>query len=273
MFHTKTLLQNGGMCVSIKYMAKIIAFSNQKGGVGKTTTCVNVAAYLAENGKKVLIVDLDSQANATSSLGIFDKKAQNSTYDCLFGLASITDCIRDTETAGLKILPASNDLAGAELDLASAQKGREWLLAERLEPVKRDFDYIFIDCAPSLSLVTVNALAASDGIVVPIVCEYLALEGLAQMMNTVRLTKKHLNPRLEIFGVVLTMYDGRSRLTRDVQNQVNKLFGNKVFQTTIPKNVRLAEAPSYGKPIRLYDNKCAGAVAYAALAKEFIQKI
>ena len=254
-------------------MAKIIAFSNQKGGVGKTTTCVNTAAYLAENGKKVLIVDLDSQANASSSLGFFDKKVQDSTYDCLLGDANVKKCIRGTEITGLQILPSSNDLAGAEIELASLKIGRERVLTNSLEQIRSDFDYIFIDCAPSLSLVTVNALTASDGIVVPIVCEYLALEGLAQMMNTVRLVKKHLNPQLEIFGVVLTMYDGRSRLSKDVREQVKKLFGNRVFQTTIPKNVRLAEAPSYGKPIGLYDKKCAGALAYEALAREFIQKI
>lgn len=273
MFHTKTVLPKRFLCATLIYMAKIIAFSNQKGGVGKTTTCVNVAAYLAENGKKVLIVDLDSQANATSSLGIFDKNLHDSTYEVLVNGANVKNCVRSTEIAGLNILPASNDLAGAELELAGISKGRERVLAERLEPVKRDFDYIFIDCAPSLSLVTINALTAADGIVVPIVCEYLALEGLAQMMNAVRLTKKHLNSRLEICGVALTMYDGRSRLARDVRAQVEKLFGDKVFQTAIPKNVRLAEAPSYGKPISIYDKKCAGAAAYEALAREFIQKI
>lgn len=253
-------------------MAKIIAFSNQKGGVGKTTTCVNIAAYLAENGKKVLVIDLDSQANASSSLGIFDKKAHNSTYDVLLGDKSVSDCIRDTEINGLKLIPANSDLAGADIELASI-KGRERVLANKLLAVEDDFDYILIDCAPSLGLVIVNALTAADGIVVPIVCEYLALEGLAQMMNTARLVRKHLNPSLEIAGVVLTMYDGRSKLTREVREQVDKLFLGKVFETTVPKNVRLAEAPSYGKPILLYDKKCAGAQAYESLAREFIQKI
>lgn len=253
-------------------MAKKIAFSNQKGGVGKTTTCVNIAAYLAENGKKVLVIDLDSQANASSSLGIFDKKAHNSTYDVLLGDKSVSDCIRDTEINGLKLIPANSDLAGADIELASI-KGRERVLANKLLAVEDDFDYILIDCAPSLGLVIVNALTAADGIVVPIVCEYLALEGLAQMMNTARLVRKHLNPSLEIAGVVLTMYDGRSKLTREVREQVDKLFLGKVFETTVPKNVRLAEAPSYGKPILLYDKKCAGAQAYESLAREFIQKI
>lgn len=253
-------------------MAKKIAFSNQKGGVGKTTTCVNIAAYLAENGKKVLVIDLDSQANASSSLGIFDKKAHNSTYDVLLGDKSVSDCARDTEINGLKLIPANSDLAGADIELASV-KGRERVLANKLLAVEDDFDYILIDCAPSLGLVIVNALTAADGIVVPIVCEYLALEGLAQMMNTARLVRKHLNPSLEIAGVVLTMYDGRSKLTREVREQVDKLFLGKVFATTVPKNVRLAEAPSYGKPILLYDKKCAGAQAYESLAREFIQKI
>lgn len=253
-------------------MAKKIAFSNQKGGVGKTTTCVNIAAYLAENGKKVLVIDLDSQANASSSLGIFDKKAHNSTYDVLLGDKSVSDCARDTEINGLKLIPANSDLAGADIELASV-KGRERVLANKLLAVEDDFDYILIDCAPSLGLVIVNALTAADGIVVPIVCEYLALEGLAQMMNTARLVRKHLNPSLEIAGVVLTMYDGRSKLTREVREQVDKLFLGKVFETTVPKNVRLAEAPSYGKPILLYDKKCAGAQAYESLAREFIQKI
>ena len=253
-------------------MAKKIAFSNQKGGVGKTTTCVNIAAYLAENGKKVLVIDLDSQANASSSLGIFDKKAHNSTYDVLLGDKSVSDCARDTEINGLKLIPANSDLAGADIELASV-RGRERVLANKLLAVEDDFDYILIDCAPSLGLVIVNALTAADGIVVPIVCEYLALEGLAQMMNTARLVRKHLNPSLEIAGVVLTMYDGRSKLTREVREQVDKLFLGKVFETTVPKNVRLAEAPSYGKPILLYDKKCAGAQAYESLAREFIQKI
>lgn len=253
-------------------MAKKIAFSNQKGGVGKTTTCVNIAAYLAENGKKVLVIDLDSQANASSSLGIFDKKAHNSTYDVLLGDKSVSDCARDTEINGLKLIPANSDLAGADIELASV-RCRERVLANKLLAVEDDFDYILIDCAPSLGLVIVNALTAADGIVVPIVCEYLALEGLAQMLNTARLVRKHLNPSLEIAGVVLTMYDGRSKLTREVREQVDKLFLGKVFETTVPKNVRLAEAPSYGKPILLYDKKCAGAQAYESLAREFIQKI
>jgi len=252
---------------------KIIAFSNQKGGVGKTTACVNVATYLAESGKRVLVVDMDAQANATSSLGIFDKKVQNSSYDALLGGKNASDCIRRTEIDGLKILPASNDLAGAELELGAIDNGREKMLAKCLAGVSEDFDYALIDCPPSLSLVTVNALSASDFVVIPLVAEFFALEGLSQMMNTVRLVKRHLNPALQIGGILLSEYDGRSKLARDVRAEVQKLFGDKVFETTIPRNVRLAEAPSFGKPILLYDKKCAGALAYAKLSQEFIQKI
>ena len=252
---------------------KIIAFSNQKGGVGKTTACVNVATYLAESGKRVLVVDMDAQANATSSLGIFDKKVQNSSYDALLGGKNASDCIRRTEIDGLKILPASNDLAGAERELGAIDNGREKMLAHCLSGVSEDFDYALIDCPPSLSLVTVNALSASDFVVIPLVAEFFALEGLSQMMNTIRLVKRHLNPALQIGGILLSEYDGRSKLARDVRAEVQKLFGDKVFETTIPRNVRLAEAPSFGKPILLYDKKCAGALAYAKLSQEFIQKI
>ena len=254
-------------------MAKIIAFSNQKGGVGKTTACVNIAAFCAENGKQVLIVDLDAQANASSSVGVFDKNAHNSTFELMFDGANVADCIRDTEINGLKILPSSKDLAGAEFELARMEKGREYLVKEKLAPVNSEFDYIFIDCAPSLGLLAVNALVASNGVVVPIACEYLSLEGLAQMMNTIKLVRRRLNPDLSVAGVALTMYDGRNRLARDVRTEIDRLFGNKVFETAIPKNVRLAEAPSYGKPISLYDKNCAGAKAYGALAKEFIRRI
>lgn len=273
MFHTKTLLPKPIFCAKLNYMAKIFAFSNQKGGVGKTTTCVNVAAYLAENGKRVLVVDLDAQANASSSVGIFDKNPQYSSYDLLCGGAAIENCIRQTEQNGLLVIPASRDLAGAELELGQLASQRESVLSSRLSKAKDEFDCIFIDCAPSLSLVTVNALVASDGVIVPIVCEYFALEGLSQTMNTVRLVKKHLNGAIEIAGVVVAMYDGRSRLARETKREVDNLFGDKVFETFVPKNVRLAEAPSYGKPINLYDNKCAGAKAYASLAQEFINKI
>ena len=254
-------------------MTKIIAFSNQKGGVGKTTACVNLAACIAENDKRVLIVDLDAQANASSSLGIFDKNPQYSSYDLLTGDADIIDCIRDTEQKGLWILPSSSNLAGAELELIGQGARREYVLADKLSAIHDHYDYIFIDCAPSLSLITVNALVASGAVIVPIVCEYFALEGLAQTMNTIKLVKRHLNPELNVAGVILTMFDARNRLAREVKAEVDKLFGDKVFEQAIPRNIRLAEAPSYGRPINLYDNKCAGAIAYSALAQEFIRKI
>lgn len=250
-------------------MSKIIAFSNQKGGVGKTTTCVNLAAALAAGGKKVLVVDFDPQGNASSALGIFDKQLSNSIYNVLCDDIAAPEAVRQTEVAGLSVIQSSSDLAGAELELSQIVIGRERVLEEKLEPVKDKFDFIFIDCPPSLGLLTVNALAASDGVLIPIQCEFFALEGLSQMMNTIKLVKKHINASLEVTGVVLTMYDGRSKLSRGVLEEISKFFGDKVFDTKIPRNVRLAEAPSYGKPVLLYDRRCAGAVAYDKLASEF----
>ena len=252
-------------------MVKKIAFSNQKGGVGKTTTCVNIAAYLAENGKKVLVIDLDSQANASSSLGIFDKKAHNSTYDVLLGDKSVSDCARDTEINGLKLIPANSDLAGADIELASV-KGRERVLANKLLAVEDDFDYILIDCAPSLGLVIVNALTAADGIVVPIVCEYLALEGLAQLLETIRLVRESLNKSLEIEGLVFTMYDSHTNLSRQVVEDVKENLDLYIFKQLIPRNVRLAEAPSFGEPVDIFDMKSSGAKAYKKLANELVKK-
>ncbi len=253
-------------------MAKIISFANQKGGVGKTTTCVNLAAYIAALGKRVLVVDFDPQGNASSALGLFDKKAKNSIYDVICDDSDTTSAVRAAEVNGLFFIPSSDDLAGAELELSQIVIGRERVLAEKLELLKDNFDYIFIDCPPSLGLLTVNALTASDGVIVPIQCEYFALEGLSQMMNTVRLVKKHLNPTLEVHGVVLTMYDSRAKLSRGVLEEIVKFFGDRVYDAKIPRNIRLAEAPSYGKPVLLYDKRCAGAMAYAALAKEFLNK-
>lgn len=254
-------------------MAKVIAVSNQKGGVGKTTTCVNLAAYVALGGKKVLIVDTDPQGNASSSLGFFDRKDKNSLYEVLCNDMVAKDAIRACEVENLFLLPASSDLAGAELELAQVVIGRERVLEEKIAEVKDVYDYIFIDCPPSLGLLTVNALAASNGVIVPIQSEYFALEGLSQMMNTIKLVKKFLNPTIEVEGVVLTLYDNRSKLSKGVTEEIEKLFGSKVFSTKIPRNVRLAEAPSYGKPVVLYDRKCAGAKAYESLAEEFIRKI
>lgn len=252
-------------------MAIVVAFSNQKGGVGKTTTCVNLAAYLALGGYKVLLVDLDMQASATSSLGEFDKNIHNSIYSAML-TQDLATCIVRSEINGLDFVPSSLDLCGFEKDVADVDK-KEFLLSGALDTIKDYYDFVFVDCAPSINTLLVNALCAADGVIIPLQCEYLALEGMNQLLNTVRLAKKHLNERLEVYGVALTMYQARSKLSKDVEREIRRLFGGKVFESKIPRNVRLAECPSHGKPIVLYDDKCAGAIAYNALAKEFISKI
>ena len=254
-------------------MAKVIAFSNQKGGVGKTTTCVNLSAYTARAGKRVLVVDMDPQGNASSALGFFERKDKKSVYEVLVGDIEATGAVKKTETEGLDIITSSGDLAGAELELAQVMIGRERVLDEKLEEAKEGYDFVFIDCPPSLGLLTVNSLAAADGVVVPIQCEYFALEGLSQMMNTIKLVKKFLRPAIEVEGVVITLYDGRAKLSKGVVGEIEKVFGDKVYLTKIPRNVRLAEAPSYGKPVSDYDPKCAGAQAYEKLAEEFLRRI
>lgn len=254
-------------------MVRTIVFSNQKGGVGKTTTCVNLAAYVAEKGKKVLIIDMDPQGNASSALGFFERNDGKSVYEVLCGNTDAKDAVKKTEVEGLDIITSSSDLAGAELELAQVMIGRERVLEEKTEEVKKDYDFVFIDCPPSLGLLTVNSLAASDGVIVPIQCEYFALEGLSQMMNTIKLVKKFLNPDIEVQGVVITLYDSRAKLAKGVIAEIDKVFGDKVYDTKIPRNVRLAEAPSYGKPVSKYDSKCAGAVAYGKLAEEFLARI
>ena len=254
-------------------MAKVIAFSNQKGGVGKTTTCVNLAAYTARAGKRVLVVDMDPQGNASSALGFFERKDKKSVYEVLVGDIEAEGAVKKTETEGLDIITSSGDLAGAELELAQVMIGRERVLDEKIEAVKEGYDFVFIDCPPSLGLLTVNSLAAADGVVVPIQCEYFALEGLSQMMNTIKLVKKFLRPAIEVEGVVITLYDGRAKLSKGVVGEIEKVFGDKVYLTKIPRNVRLAEAPSYGKPVSDYDPKCAGAQAYEKLAEEFLRRI
>lgn len=216
---------------------------------------------------------MDPQGNASSAFGFFDRKAKNTLYEVLCDDADVNEVIKPTDIENLKLLPSSSDLAGAEIELAQVVIGRERVLDEKLSALNSKFDYVFIDCPPSLGLLTVNALTASNGVVVPIQCEFFALEGLSQMMNTIKLVKKFLNPTLEVEGVVLTMYDGRSKLSREVNEEIVKFFGNKVFDTKIPRNIRLAEAPSYGKPIVLYDKRCTGAVSYAALAEEFTKKV
>ena len=248
-------------------MAYVVSFSNQKGGVGKTTSCVNLAAYIALSGYKVLLVDLDSQANASSALGVFDKKAENSIYTALC-TGDIRPCI--VKGADFDFVPSSRDLTGAELEL-NDKEDREFVLKNALSAVLDDYDYIFIDCAPSINLLLVNALTASKGVIIPLQCEYFALEGMNQLLNTVRLVKKHLNPAIEIDGVLLTMCM-HNKLAKDVEKNVRSLFKSAVFDTKIPRNIRLAEAPSFAKTINNYDDKCAGALAYKALAQEFISK-
>lgn len=252
-------------------MGKIIAFANQKGGVGKTTTSVNMAAYLAAMGKRVLICDIDPQGNTTSGLGIAKKTLQYSVYHCLIDDIPPQDIIFPTRVKGLDILPSNIDLAGAEVKLVPLQQ-REKRLRTILNPLKNVYDYIIIDCPPSLGLLTVNALSSSDSVLIPIQGEFFALEGLSQLMNTIRLVKKILNPLIDIEGVVLTMFDSRSNLIQSVAEEISKFFGPKVFKTTIPRNIKLAEAPSYGMPIMQYDPKSTGAQAYKRLTEEFLNR-
>ena len=252
-------------------MGKIISFSNQKGGVGKTTTCINMAAYLATMGKKVLLVDIDPQGNATTGLGFSKSALKKSVYRVLIEDEPAQDNILTTELENLLLLPANIDLAGAEVELVG-KKSRERILKNALEKVRNDFDYLFIDCPPSLGLLTINALAAADSVIIPIQSEYYALEGLSQLMNTISLVRQHLNRNLKVEGVALTMYDGRSLISKQIAAEIKKYFTKKLYEIVIPRNVRLAEAPSHGKPIVLHDPKCAGARAYAALTEEFILK-
>ncbi len=252
-------------------MGKIIAVVNQKGGVGKTTTAVNLSAAVGIAGKKVLLVDSDPQGNTTSGYGISKKQGVNSCYKLLIGKCRIGDAIIKTQFKNVDIVPASMDLAAAEVDLVAAEH-REAMLKMALAPIRENYDYIFIDCPPSLGLITINALTASDTVLVPIQCEYFALEGLSQLMNSVRQVKRLYNQTLEIEGIVLTMFDGRLKLTQQVVAEIKKYFANKLYKSAIPRAVRLSEAPSYGMPIQYYDHRSKGAAAYDDLAKEFLKR-
>ena len=250
-------------------MGKVISVANQKGGVGKTTTTVNLSTLLAKKGKKVLLIDTDPQGNVTSGLGI-TKELELSVYDILVGDTTFEETVQDTAVKNLKICPSNISLAGAEVELVSMMS-REQRLKVKLDEVKDQYDYVLIDCHPSLGLVTLNAFTASDSVLIPVQCEYFALEGLGQLLNTVNLVKKHLNKSLEIEGALLTMYDARTNLSNQVVKEVKKYFENKVYKTVIPRNVRLSEAPSYGMPISLYDARSKGAKAYDKLTKEFLK--
>ena len=251
-------------------MAKIIAVVNQKGGVGKTTTAVNLTAALKDLGKRVLLCDFDPQANATSGLGIDKRKLQDSVYDAVVNDVPTKQVIVNTPYGD--VLPATADLAGAAVELISLENPN-MRLKNALAQVKDDYDVIFIDCPPSLEMLTVNALAAADGILVPVQCEYYALEGLTDLMSTLRIVKKRINPDLEIFGVALTMFDGRTNFSTQVAQEVRKHFPGKVFATVVPRNVRLAEAPSHGLPVTVYDRLSRGAAAYKAMAEEAAKKL
>ena len=251
-------------------MSKVIAIANQKGGVGKTTTAVNLSSCLAYKGKKVLIIDIDPQGNTTSGLGIEKKSLSKSIYDVLINDNSIEETLVSTAIENLKLCPSNIQLAGAEVELVPIMS-RETRMKMALAEIKKEFDFVLIDCPPSLGLLTLNSLTAADTILVPIQCEYYALEGLSQLMNTVKLVQRHLNPALDVEGVVLTMFDARTNLSIQVVEEVKKHFKNKVYRTVIPRNVRLSEAPSFGLPIILYDPKSKGSECYLELAEEVIE--
>lgn len=252
-------------------MGSVIALANQKGGVGKTTTCINLSAYIAAMGKKVLVVDLDPQGNATSGLGIDKDNEMKTVYDLISGDTVASDVIKETIVDGLDVLPSTVDLAGAELEMVQMPQ-REKIMKGILDPLKEKYDFIMIDCPPSLGLITVNALTACDSVIIPMQCEYYPLMGITQLMNTIRLIKFHLNPNIDIEGVVMTMKDKRSNLTNQVSDEILKFFGKKVFFTFIPRNIRLAEAPSHGEPILIYEPTSKGADAYLSLAEEFMDR-
>ncbi len=252
-------------------MARIVAVANQKGGVGKTTTAINLAASVASKGFRVLVVDFDPQGSASSGLGYHKSRVELSVYDALIGDVEFADCIRRTEIETLFVAPAKSDLVGAEIELIGTE-GRERYLADMIATVVDRFDYILIDCPPSLGLLTLNALVAADSVVVPMQAEYFALEGLTDLLGTIERVKQALNPRLTLEGVLFCMYDTRTNLSGQVRGEVRDHLGEKVYETAIPRNVRLSESPSHGKPVLLYDHTCAGSRSYLALAEEFVRR-
>lgn len=252
-------------------MGKIIAIANQKGGVGKTTTSINLSACIAAKGKKVLVIDIDPQGNTTSGYGIEKNELENTIYELILGDCSIEDCILKEVFPNISILPSNVNLAAAEIELIGVEK-KEYILKNEVDWVKDKYDFIIIDCPPSLSLLTVNAMTTADSVLVPIQCEYYALEGLSQLIHTVNLVKERLNPELDMDGVVFTMYDSRTNLSAQVVDNVKSHLNQNVYKTLIPRNIRLAEAPSYGKPINMYDPKSAGAESYMSLAEEVINR-
>lgn len=252
-------------------MGRIIAIANQKGGVGKTTTSINLSACIAAKGKKVLVIDIDPQGNTTSGYGIDKNNLENTIYELILGDCSIEDCLLKDVIKNVSIIPSNVNLAAAEIELIGVEK-KEYILKNEVDYIKDRYDFIIIDCPPSLSMLTINAMTTADSILVPIQCEYYALEGLSQLIHTVNLVKERLNPDLEMEGVVFTMYDSRTNLSAQVVENVKNHLKQNVYKTVIPRNIRLAEAPSYGLPINLYDPKSAGSESYMALAKEVISR-
>ncbi len=252
-------------------MGRIIAIANQKGGVGKSTTAINLSSCLAEAGKKVLVVDIDPQGNTTSGLGVDKNAVEKTLYELLLGKITVRECIIKEVIENLSLIPSNVNLSGAEIELVGVED-REYILKKSMEKIRRKYDFIIMDCPPSLSMLTINAMTAANSILVPIQCEYYALEGLSQLLHTIELVKERLNKRLQIEGVVFTMYDARTNLSLEVVENVKENLNQNIYKTIIPRNVRLAEAPSYGLPINLYDSRSAGAEAYRLLAEEVIDR-